>query len=218
MAIRSCWFTFLLYPDNPYHIKLLEYLRDRSSSPDCVYSFMYILHDPDSDDDPKSHYHVLLHSSYPKTAGGVRKSLGEVWGYKTEIDGKISYIPDITRLPAPDDDKKKVFIVSKVEVCEDPEGLCRYMTHDDFSSSLLGKKHYDIADIKKFGNLKVLDKLFVCSNSQARLYSELISYTTGNHLSDLIGVLLADNRSDLIDYISHHSYFVKTFFFKGGDS
>ena len=218
MAIRSCWFTFILYPDNPYHVKLLDYLKSRSETSDCVYSFMYICHEPDGDEEPKAHYHVLLHSSYPKTAGGVRKSLGEVWGYKTDVDGKVIYLPDISRIPQPDDDKKKVFVVSKVLICEDPEGLCRYMTHDDFNSSLLGKKRYDISDIKKFGNLKLLDKLFCSNNPRARLYNDLQAYTSVNRLSDLISVLLADNRSDLVDYISHHAYFVKTFFIKGGDN
>lgn len=217
MAVRSCWFTFLLYPDNVVQMKLLDYLKDRSSCSDCVYSFMYILHDPE-DDDLKAHYHVLLHSSYPKTAGGVRKSLGEVWGYPNEIEGKIVYIPDLNKNPKDETDKKKVFVVPKVLICEDPEGLTRYMTHDDFHSTLLGKRHYDVSLIKKFGNIKLLDKLFCSNNSTSRLYSELLQYASGNRPSDLIKVLLADNRSDLVDYISHHSYFIKTFFFKGGDN
>lgn len=216
LAIRSCWFTFLLYPDNDVQMRLLDYLIERSACSDCVYSFMFIRHDPE-EEDLKPHYHVLLHSAYPKTAGGVRKSFGEVWGYKTEIDGKPVYVPDLQKNPKDEEDKKKVFVVPKVLICEDPEGLCRYMTHDDFNSVLLGKKQYPVSDIQKYGNLKVLDKLFTSNNPRSRLYSDLLSYTSVNHLSDVINVLLADNRSDLVDYISTHSYFVKTFLFKGGD-
>ena len=51
-AIRTNWHFAIMYPDNPMHVKLLDYLKR-------TVTMAYIKHDPD-EEEIKEHWHDII--------------------------------------------------------------------------------------------------------------------------------------------------------------
>lgn len=77
---RSRYFALLLYPDNPDHMDVLDWIQRNES-------YVLILHQPE-DDDKKPHYHLILHFPNARTLNGVQKYFAH------EIDSFIRVCTD----------------------------------------------------------------------------------------------------------------------------
>lgn len=204
---RFRWFTIILYPDNYYHFELLKYFNTCQEL-----DFAYIRHQPETDEG-KDHIHMLIRFPSPRTVKSVSESCGRTkavklddGSYKVLVPGEFvpDYAVDVPIVGLP--------LVSGVNA---PEAYYKYMTHSDFRSILEGKKQYDADDIIYHGDEKIFRRLGMSESiDRMSLYHELVSYANMSYTpNDMIKLLIADNRSDLLDFISGHSYFIKNFMF-----
>lgn len=130
---RSRDFLMMLYPEDPKHVSLLEYIKEYEH----IWQFVYILHDRDvwTDDDDevkngehvvgeakKPHWHVLIHRKDQSSAGAQSKFFGV-----------------------------------HVEKCSNVEGSLMYFVHKTPAS--IHKAQYDWDDLK--GSKKLLDKVLI---------------------------------------------------------
>lgn len=148
------WFGMILYPDNPDHMMILDYIK---TSPLIFPSYLYIRHLPEDwleQMDPnlkvdevdlaaedlltrgenKVHYHVAVKSC---------RALSE-----DAMLGKFCF---------KNDDGSRKALISYVPHLGDPEGYFTYMMHWDLDSVHKGKHKYDISEIH--GDNKIIGKL-----------------------------------------------------------
>lgn len=211
---RTCWITIILYPDNCYHMMILDYLS-KGDLP-CA----WILHDPEPDlGCNKLHYHVLVRYDTARTRSAVIKSFGEAWAVKDD-DGKYHMIPLGDYVP---DYAEKVSILSYplVKNCFSPEGDFAYMLHRDFASTLEGKTQYDFTDIHINGDPILFRRLSHCEHKENEcVYTELYQICKMfKSCYEVTDYLVNEGRFDLLQFISGHAYFVERFFMcKGGEN
>lgn len=229
--VRSRWIGFFLYPDDRYHMEYLIYIKTHNQG-------FYILHHEDSegilpfdgvqkDIDPsvKKHYHVILYFENARTASAFVKSLPVVRYLVTERDedNKIKSLSSNTsnydaRYYTIDkyyDDYVYKPLISHAEAIKDIYAMCHYLIHDNFECFMLGKRKYNISDVKMLNNDRSLfDKYFhqelPTNNSVVELITQLATASGGDKKKFMQYVLnCGDPR--VLKYIESHSYFVSTF-------
>ena len=137
--IKSRCHAIMLYPDNPYHVQLLDYLKK-------TYDGFYICHESGSDNysipqagyvgiqhDEKKHLHVVLQFKNPRTSSGFIKSLPTVRYYKplqvNNYDEKF---------------KQQLFTVYDVSYLDIPleEIIQPIISHTEIISDIYAYAHY----------------------------------------------------------------------------
>lgn len=209
-SVRSRYFLFLLYPDNPIHVRVYDWIVKNED-------FISILHDSDvkstaafdsdldfiddssdsvvnPDDDfetlsdsltvdlKKAHYHVLVRFPNARTIKGVRKY------FNFEID-------------------------RFVEVCSDPYSTAQYFIHDTYECHVLGKHLYSISDVQGSSSLKA--RLFSARKYafSENILTQLISIIEGRSVTSmrsLFKFLITHDLPDLLEFCLSHSYLVRT--------
>lgn len=215
---RSRWFMLILYPDNPLHEDIINYLN---SDKNRVQGF-YIKHEPDKTNkldehaQSKEHYHVMLYYPNPRTAKGVRESFG-----KCEVitlpDGSKKAVTDTTGY---DKDKIDVDWIVGKSLCSavsSVHDMAMYFLHRNYECMKLGKKQYDIKDIKPFNHdTEIIQTAFEYEKvKQTGSYSyEIIQYIQDFNirtLKDLFITLHLNGEIDLLKYAENHAYLIKNF-------
>jgi len=208
-SVRSSWIGCVLYPDNFYHMEFLEYLKTMGIT------HLYIKHQPEQDE-KKEHIHLMIHFDYPYTVSGFVKSVGTGWFIET---GKDENDKPIYKPIPPQDrstylDAVEMNIIGHAESITSPQGNYIYYLHRDFKSRF--KIQYQDSDVVKIGDMSIINKITRISYiNRECIYSELASYANQAVNSyDFMKQVMADDRMDIVDYVSTHSYFVKEFFIK----
>lgn len=208
-SVRSSWIGCMLYPDNFYHMEFLEYLKTMGIT------HLYIKHQPEQDE-KKEHIHLMIHFDYPYTVSGFVKSVGTGWFIEVGKDEKDKPIYK----PIPPQDRStysnavEMNIIGHAENITSPQGNYIYYLHKDFKSRF--KIQYKDSDVVKIGDMGIINKITAISYVNRELmYQELEKYGIQSiNCIDFMRRVLADGRTDIIDYVSSHSYFVKEFFIK----
>ena len=227
---RFRWIECKLYPDNPYHVTLFDYLRNIGQYQGC-----HILHDKDvkADGAPdKPHWHVVLYSDTRqitcKEVGGGRW-LAETWSKSygsfdaiVSDSGKIAaYLPPNwhTDYPVPvHSGKVKTFqVLTDAAGINDPSTFLLYMTHSDFRSMLDGKHHYEPDELKVWDNSPTIHNYLTNALSVSRAQSyELFEYADGcSSGRELIFKLYSAGRDDLVEYVRKNPQYVAKFLMPG---
>lgn len=208
-SCRSSWIGCVLYPDNCYHVEFLEYLKQMGVT------HLYIKHQPE-EDEKKEHIHLMCHFDYPYTVSGFLKSVGTGFFVETGKDekGKPIYKPIKKEEKELYSNSVELNIIGHAENITSPQGSYIYFLHKDFKSRF--KIQYKDSDVKKFGDLRLINKITRISYIDRDLmYQEIASYACQSDNSrDFIRRVMADGRTDIVDYVSGHAYFVKEFFIK----
>lgn len=205
-AVRTNWHFAIMYPDNPLHVKLLDYLKH-------TVTMAYIKHDLD-EDEKKEHWHVLVYLDAPVTERGFKESFGKADGFVNKKTGEKSFIA-----PAPADVDnwdvcKDIPILTRSQASSNASSCMHYMTHENFESIVKGKTQYSRDDVQYFGDVEKLMKLW---NTEFVNHSDIINdiiiyaeqYKTHK---EVVKHLIADGKMQAVDYIAGHAYFVSKFF------
>lgn len=97
-------FGVILYPENPDHVNMLDYLEKH----DWLFDVVYILHDKD---DKKPHWHVMIHAKSQYTVSSFVKFF-KVWiDYAEPITSCQSYVAYMLH-DTPDSMSKHLYSVS----------------------------------------------------------------------------------------------------------
>ena len=206
---RSSWIGCMLYPDNFYHMEFLDYLKQMGIT------HLYIKHQPEQDE-KKEHIHLMIHFDYPYTVSGFVKSVGTGWFIEVGKDEKDKPIYK----PIPPQDRSiypnafEMNIIGHAENITSPQGNYIYYLHRDFKSRF--KIQYQDSDVVKIGDIGIINKITNISYVNRELiYQEIASYACQSANSrDFICRVMADGRTDIVDYVSGHAYFIKEFFIK----
>ena len=210
-SCRSSWIGCVLYPDNFYHMEFLDYLKTMGIT------HLYIKHQPEQDE-KKEHIHLMIHFDYPYTVSGFVKSVGT--GLFIEV-GKDEKDKPIYK-PIPPQDRStypnavEMNIIGHAENITSPQGNYIYYLHRDFKSRF--KIQYQDSDVVKIGDMGIINKITNISYvNRECIYRDLVSYAgqAVNSL-DFMHQVMADGRTDIVDYVSQHAYFVKEYFIKTG--
>lgn len=206
---RSSWIGCMLYPDNFYHMEFLEYLKQMGVT------HLYIKHQPE-EDEKKEHIHLMCHFDYPYTVSGFLKSVGTGFFVETGKDenGKPIYKPIKKEERELYSNSVELNIIGHAENITSPQGNYIYYLHRDFKSRF--KIQYKDSDVKKFGDMGLINKISRISYVDRDLmYQEIVSYAIQSDNSrDFIRRVMFDGRTDIVDYVSSHAYFIKEFFIK----
>lgn len=208
-SVRSSWIGCMLYPDNFYHMEFLEYLKTMGIT------HLYIKHQPE-DNEKKEHIHLMIHFDYPYTVSGFVKSVGTGWFIEVGKDEKnkpiFKSIPPQDRSTYPN--SVEMNIIGHAENITSPQGNYIYYLHKDFKSRF--KIQYKDSDVVKIGDMGIINKITHISYVERELiYQEISSYACQSSGSrDFIRRVMADGRTDIVDYVSGHAYFIKEFFIK----
>lgn len=208
-SVRSSWIGCMLYPDNFYHMEFLEYLKIMGIT------HLYIKHQPE-EDEKKEHIHLMIHFDYPYTVSGFVKSVGTGWFIEVGKDEKDKPIYK----PIPPQDRSnypnvvELNIIGHAENITSPQGNYIYYLHRDFKSRF--KIQYQDSDVVKIGDIGIINKITNISYVNRELiYQQIASYACQSANSrDFIRRVMADGRTDIVDYVSGHAYFIKEFFIK----
>lgn len=209
------YFTMLLYPDNLYHQKIMEWFESEKSN----FQGCYIKHDPDTETG-KEHWHVLLYCQNPRTVSGLADSFGKA-DYRIYDDGRKEPCPDKTGvtdvvLPLP-----IVFYNeatpdrNNIGVCRDVCSWVTYMVHKDFKSQLLNKKEYQYNDIQAFKDDKLfIEHCFEVEKAEPKNYGalqvlELIEEHKIKDFRKLLRVVAENGDIALLKYVETHAYLIK---------
>lgn len=186
---KSRYFSFLLYPDNPYQMQYLNYLEN-------THEGFYILHHKNADNfnlplagfeyvhhDEKPHYHVVVKYRNPRSLDGVLKSIPLVKYYQVcqlenvneETKKRLFNVYDVSYTDLPVEEIYKP-VVEHVEVVSDIYGLAQYLLHKDFKSVVQGKRPYEVRDVKPLFN-------------EVYSYTDLFEQTKQTH-NDLLDVVI----------------------------
>ena len=231
---KTRWIACIFYPDNPYHVMALDYLKELGLT------MCYIHHDAvvgtgSDEHDCKDHIHVMIYFDTPRTASGFASSFGTCptlfetpQEYEVDEKGKkkkkkrmpvrvltdseiVNYDPELVG---------EYPILSHAETVSHPESYYRYLVHKDFKSRIAHKKEYSWDDIRYCGDGETVRKLkkTAFSNKGDTLLEVKVYFEKYGSCRSVMGALLNEGRFDLISYIETHSYFVRTFFEAGGEN
>ena len=204
---RSSWIGCMLYPDNFYHMEFLEYLKQMGVT------HLYIKHQPE-EDEKKEHIHLMMHFDYPYTVQGFLKSVGTGWFVETGKDenGKSIYNPISPQDRSIYSNAIELNIIVHAETITSPSGNYIQFLHRDFKSRF--KIQYKDSDVVKIGDMGIINKITRISYVDREvMYQEIASYAIQSDSSrDFIRRVMADGRTDIVDYVSGHAYFIKEFF------
>lgn len=196
-TIKTKWITFVLYPDNAYHMQYLDWIKKNEIG-------FYIRHDADDegqandDRETKPHFHVATYRNVQRTSTAFVKNMPSVDYYveewETEGDSKI---PKKLSCFIPNDAKEDIItrpLVSSAQNVRDIFSLAHYFIHDTFKCDFLGKKKYKKEDVKMLNNdRKVFDDCFTEENN----------CSTSDYLSKVITVCkICDTRNEVVSKIA----------------
>lgn len=144
-------------------------------------SYISILHEPE-EDDRKPHYHVILHFQNARTLNGVEKY------FNHQVD-------------------------RFVRICNDPYAFAQYMLHNTFECKKKQKKRYSLSDVNGTGELiRLLYPVKKLQYTETILVELLNIIETRQVISlrSLIKILIRTKNSILLEYVTSHSFFVKS--------
>lgn len=180
---RTQDFLMILYPEDPKHVALLEYIKQYEH----IWQFAYILHDRDiwdEDDeevqegkyvagDPKKpHWHVLIHRKERSTASAQSN-----------------------------------FFCVTVKPCSSVEGSLMYFVHKTAKS--VNKAQYDWEDLK--GSKKLLDKVLIQKSHFVQLRYFVSLAQKGYSLSDMVSFversgMSSQQKNEFLEFFLSHGY------------
>ena len=225
---KTRWIACIFYPDNPYHVLALDYLKELGLT------MCYIHHDAvvgtgSDEHDCKDHIHAMIYFDTPRTSSGFASSFGTCptlfetpQEYEVDEKGKkkkkkrtpvrvltdneiINYDPALVG---------EYPILAHAETVSHPESYYRYLVHKDFKSRIAKKREYSWDDIKYAGDAETVKKLkkTAFSNKGDTLLEVKAYFEKYHSCRSVLGAMMRDSRFDLVSYIETHSYFVRTFF------
>lgn len=231
--IRSRYFTYILYPDNPYHTEYLYYLKQFANG-------FYIIHDEGDElyHTPlsgvqqilkscknKPHIHVFQIFKNARKADGILKSLPTMKYYQvigenqneTNIGKSFLTIYDLPYITLPVQEVIKP-LVEKVKPIRDPFSYATYLLHRDYNSIATGKKQYSINDINMLKSDRSLLSQFyedytLTDAGLVDLVMQIYSCSDGD--INLFLQLCCMHSSDVIKYVQSHAYFINKFIIEG---
>ena len=211
---RFQWFSLILYPDDRYHMILLDTLKE-------YYTGFYIRHEADiltntpdgfvnEDKENKPHYHVCVMKKDKQTASAFYKRIptAEYWRLS---DNTLTSIPT----PEAESETRKILTPMLVKGIESMSGYCEYLSHEDFNSRLIGKKLYSRDDIIMFN--KTDKRLYDDFKNQILPYNnpiveELMEIASAcDCLNDFTFAVVNSGDTRLLKYLETHSFFVDKF-------
>lgn len=216
---KTKWITFILYPDNRYHMRYLDWIKKNDVG-------FYIQHDPDDegqrDDDKvtKAHYHVAVYRDVQRTASAFIKNLPTVDYYVEERDenGKPVKLSSIV----PDDAKKSDIVtqslIGSAQNVNDIYALAHYFIHDNFKCDYLGKKKYPKDDVKMLNcSRDIYEKNF--SESHDCIDSEKLALILGicrgsSNKDEVIEKVLGASDERLVSWFLKNQQFVLNWIWK----
>lgn len=196
---RSRYFCLLLYPDNPVHMDVLEWVKQKEDYVAILHNADILSNDSDSDntldsvlegsDDSethdnqaKDHWHVLVRFPNVRTLKGVKKYFGN------DID-------------------------NFVKICSDPYSFALYMLHDTYDCKKKSKHLYSYNDLEGVTSLKT--RLF--SNRRGVFVEhyltqiiEIIDARQVISLRSLMKYLIRQQLFDLMEFVTSHAFLVKS--------
>lgn len=176
---RSTWWTFILYPENAEHMRVLDWLKSHQHTHENV----YILHNQDVYDKDtqdghkqgerkKEHIHVLMHTREKLTSNSIIKFFAG--------------------------------IVSYAEPVRSPTEYMLYMLHDTFDS--MHKHRYCESELK--GNEKMLKRIRQNANS-IQFEDVLNRLTTcGGSLLESCTTATLECDDDFLSFVTKNAYLV----------
>lgn len=231
--IRSKYFTYMLYPDNAYHMEYLSYLEKTADG-------FYIIHKQGDElvnipltgilterknSKGKAHIHVFQIFKNARKVSGVLDSFPVMKYYEVlstyEIKQKLFLtvydLPYIT-LPVQEVYKPLVEVVKPII---DPYAYATYLLHKDYKSYSAGKRVYDIKDIKMLKSDRTLlnrffDDYKLTDEQMVDLIMQIYACSDGD--KNLFLQLCCMHSSEVIKYVQSHAYFIKTFIFEKGEN
>ena len=211
---RFQWFSLILYPDDRYHMILLDTLKE-------YYTGFYIHHDADiltntpdgfvnEEHENKQHFHVCVMKKDKQTCSAFYKRIPTATYWR--LDDKT-----LTSIPCPEgkEENRKILSPMLVKGIESMSGYCEYLTHEDFNSRLIGKKLYSRNDIKMFKNTD--NRLFDNYKNEELpfnnpLVQELMEIASScDCLNDFTFAVVNSGDTRLLKYLESHSFFVDKF-------
>lgn len=207
---KSCrvrWFMLVLYPDNAYHAKILDYLNSDLNP----YQGCYILHTAETGE-KKDHYHVLLYFPNCRTKNGVIKMFGQ--GQFRNTENGLEPCLDTTGIDETELCVGDIVGDALVSPVSDIHSTAMYLLHKTFAAISEGKKEYAISDIKALHHdYELVNSLFELdkTTSAGSQLQEIIRYIDEfkiTNFKDLI-ITLYMNDPLLVKYVESHSYLIK---------
>ena len=219
---KTRWIACIFYPDNPYHVMALNYLKELGLT------MCYIHHDAvkgtgSDEHDCKNHIHIMIYFDTPRTASGFASSFGTCptlfetpQEYEVDEKGKkikkkrtpVRVLMDNEIINYDSELVGEYPILSHAEAVSHPESYYRYLVHKDFKSRIAHKKEYSWDDINYFGDADTVKKLkkTAFSNKGDILLEVKQYFMEYGSCKSVMGALLNEGRFDLISYIESHSY------------
>ena len=153
-SVKTKWITFVLYPDNCYHMQYLDWIKKNEIG-------FYIQHDADDegqandDRETKTHIHVATFRNVQRTSSSFVRNMPSVDYFveEWETDGDNKRPKKLSCIIPSDAKKEDVItrpLVSSAQNVRDIYALAHYFIHDSFKCDYLGKKKYK----KDFENYK----------------------------------------------------------------
>lgn len=208
-SIKTRWHSIILYPDNAYHVRIMEYL-DSDKNP---YQGVYIKHEPNCDEN-KEHWHVVLYFPNPRSSKGVADSFGH-GNFIILADGRKEPCLDVTGYDSERISVEPLVGDSLCSTISDIHSYAMYLLHKNFECMMKGKKEYDISDIKPFNNdFNIIPKMFELDKVQesgSELY-EIIQFIKDfdcRNMTHLISDLYINREYHLLKYVESHAYLIK---------
>lgn len=224
-VLKSRYFAFILYPDNPYHMQYLHFLETSHDG-------FYILHDKNADNfyipmagyegeqhNEKSHFHVVVRFRNPRSLSGFQKSIPAVKYYQPlqldNVDEKtkkrLFNVYDISCIDIPVQEIYKP-VVEHIEPVTDIFGYCQYLLHKDFKSVVQGKKEYQFYDVKPlFCDLHAFSDYFdqtkQSENELLDTVLQIASCADGDK-NTFVQLIQMHTNPNVLKYVQKHAYFI----------
>lgn len=227
-VLKSRYFAFVLYPDNPYHLDYLHFLE-------CTHEGFYILHEKNADNhlipmigyeyehhEEKPHFHVVVRFRNPRTLNGFMKSIPNCKYYKAlpleNIDEatkeRFFTVYDVSYTNVPVEEIYKP-VITHAEIVSDIYGYAQYVIHKDFKSIVQGKKPYSVADVKPLYNsyFSFSDYFEQTDQSDNELLDMVIQVAAcaSGDMNTFIQLVQMHSNTKLLKYVQSHSYFIDKF-------
>ena len=228
---KSKYIAIVLYPDNPYHMNYLHYLEDTQEGFYIIHDFgddlaeipldgVY-LKDSEKIRNEKKHIHCILSFKNPRSGSGFLKSLPTMKYYQYEEQSKLFTVYDIPYISIPDKKANTCIVeVNKplLSTCKpvvDIYAYSQYILHRDFKSFALGKKQYNIQDIRMLNcDRTFLDKFYAVDELNDSQILDIVNqiWTSSNcNKKTFIQLLSMYSNQKVLKYVQSHAYFINKF-------
>lgn len=220
--VRSRYYACMLYPDNAYHCEYLQYLVDTQTG-------FYIIHEKGSDmyelpytgfvpehteDTGKAHIHCILIYKNARTENGIIKSNPYVRYYKDENTERLYSLYDIPYISLPLQEVIKP-VVEHFEPLTDIYAYCQYILHKDFKSVALGKKQYEVSDLRMLNSDRsLLDNFYLERELTDKDCLETVRQLWGCSAGDydtFLSLCQMYSNDKVLKYVQSHAYFINKF-------